>query len=208
MELEQLKNIWTGAAAPQDKKDEYLLSLLNKPSNSPIEKMKRNLRLELITVIVLYSSCVVYYIFAFQGKMIELSGFMLLLGLLFVIYYYRKNKLLNNMQCVACRVKSNLELQLGTLEKYVRFYLLVGNIAFPVTLVIVGFVVLILYPERLPAHKSLFESPSLQRLAIIYLVVALVLSIPVFLLNKWYVNRLYGRHIKKLRELLNEMSDD
>jgi hypothetical protein len=208
MELEQLKNIWTRESGAQDKKDEYLLSLLNKPSNSPIAKMKRNLRLELITVIVLYGACVVYYLFAFHGKMIELSGFMLILGLLFVIYYYRKNKLLNNMQCVACRVKSNLELQLGTLEKYVKFYLLMGNIAFPATMIIVGFVVLILYPERLHTPKTLFQSPSMQRLAIIYLAVMSVLSVVVFFLNKWYVNRLYGRHIKKLRETLNEMSDD
>lgn len=208
MELEQLKNIWTAETGPQDKKDEYLLSLLSKPSNSPIDKMKRNLRAEFIAIIIMYGFCVVYYLFAFQGKLIELSGFMLLLGLLFVVYYYRKNKLLNNMQCVACRVKSNLEQQLGTLEKYVRFYLIAGNVAFPVTMLIVGFVVLILYPERLPKHENLFQSPFLQKLAIIYAVAMVVLLVPVFFLNKWYVNKLYGRHIKKLREILDEMSDD
>ena len=148
MELEQLKNIWTGETGPQGKKDEYLLSLLNKPSNSPIDKMKRNLRSELIAVIILYASAVIYYFFAFEGKLVELSWFMLLLGLSFVFYYYRKNKLLNNMQCVACRVKSNLELQLGTLEKYVRLYLVVGSVAFPVAMLIVGYVTLFFIPGK------------------------------------------------------------
>ena len=204
MELEQLKNIWTAEAGPQLKKNEYLLSLLNKPSNSPIAKMKRNLRQELIAVIILYATAVVYYLFAFQGKLVELSWLMLVMGLAFVFYYYRKNKLLNNMQCVACRVKSNLELQLGTLEKYVRLYLVVGSIAFPVAMLLVGYVTLYLYPERL--HLPL--SAHVQRSAIIYSVTMLVLSVPIFFINKWYVNRLYGRHIKKLREILNEMSDD
>ncbi|HYC30198.1 MAG TPA: hypothetical protein VEB42_15295 [Chitinophagaceae bacterium] len=208
MELEQLKHIWTRETGPQNKKNEYLLSLLDKPSNSPISKMKRNLRAELMGVVILYSACVVYYLFAFHGRMIELSGVMLILGVLFVTYYYRKNKLLNNMQCVYCHVKSNLELQLGTLEKYVRFYLLAGTLAFPVTMIIVGYVTLILYPERLHTPETLLKSAHTQRIAFIYIATMLALSGAGYFLNKWYVNKLYGRHIKKLREILNEMSDD
>jgi hypothetical protein len=208
MELEQLKNIWTSETGPQDKKNADLLSFLNKPSNSPIAKMKRNLRFELIAVIVLYSLSIVYYFFAFEGKMVELSWFMMLIGLLFVVYYYRKNKLLNNMQCVACRVKSNLELQLGTLEKYVRFYLMAGNIIFPLSLLIVGYVGFFLFPERLHTPKTLLQSPAMQSLAITYLVVTVVLSVALSFVNKWYVNRLYGRHVKKLKEILSEMKDD
>lgn len=208
MELEHLKNIWTSETGPQDKKNADLLSFLNKPSNSPIAKMKRNLRFELIAVIVLYSLSIVYYFFAFEGRMIELSWFMMLIGFLFVVYYYRKNKLLNNMQCVACHVKSNLELQLGTLEKYVRFYLLAGNILFPLSMLIVGYVAFFLYPERLQTPKTLFNSPPMQSLAIKYLVVTVILSIVIAFVNKWYVNRLYGRHVKKLKQILSEMKDD
>lgn len=208
MELEQLKNIWTRDTGQQDKKNEDLLQLLNKPSNSPIAKMKRNLRFELIAVIILYGLTVVYYFFAFEGRMKELSWFMLLLGGFFVVYYYMKNKLLNNMQCVACRVKSNLELQLGTLEKYVRFYLIAGNVIFPLSLLFVGYVGFFLYPERLHSPKTLLGSPAMQSLAIKYLIATVVLSIAVYFLNKWYVNRLYGRHVKKLKEILSEMKDD
>lgn len=208
MELEQLKNIWTKDTGPQDKKNEDLLQLLSKPSNSPIAKMKRNLRFELITVIILYSFTVIYYFFAFEGRMVELSWFMMALGLIFVIYYYRKNKLLNEMQCVACRVKSNLELQLTTLEKYVRFYLIAGNIIFPLSLLVVGYVGFFLYPERLSTPKSLLQSPAMQSLAIKYMVAVVFLTIGIFFLNKWYVNRLYGRHVKRLREILSEMKDD
>ena len=208
MELEQLKNIWTNDTGPKDKKNEDLLHLLSRPSNSPIANMKRNLRWELIAVIILYGLTVVYYFFAFEGRMVELSWFMMAIGVFFVIYYYRKNKLLNEMQCVSCRVKSNLELQLKTLEKYVRFYLVAGNILFPLSLLFVGYVGFFLYPERLNTPKTLMQSPAMQNLAIKYAVVTVFLSIGVFFLNKWYVNRLYGRHIKKLKEILIEMKDD
>jgi uncharacterized membrane protein len=208
MELEQLKDIWTQGAGRHDKKNEELLQLLTRPSNSPIAKIKRNLRFELVAVIILYSLSVTYYLFAFDGKMRELSWFMLTIGIFFLVYYYMKNKLLNNMQCVACRVKSNLELQLGTLEKYVRFYLVSGNIVFTLALLYVGYVGFFLYPERLNTPKTLMQSPALQNLAIKYLVMTVILSVAVFFLNKWYVNKLYGRHVKKLRQILSEMKDD
>lgn len=207
MELEQLKNIWPKETGTGQKQDDYLVSLLGKRSNGPIAKMKRNLMWELIAVIVLYGGGIIYYFFAFEGRMVEISWFMLFLGLLFIVYYYRKNKLLNNMQCVACQVKSNFEMQLGTLEKYVRFYLVAGNIILPVTLLIVGYVAIVLYPERAHIPRSIWNSGSLRQLAIGYLVVSVILSILIFYLNKWYVNRLYGQHIEKLKELLKEMKE-
>lgn len=207
MELDQLKNIWQKEPAPEQKQDEYLLSLLAKKSNSPIAAMKRNLRAELISIIVLYTLSIFYYFFAFGGRMAELSWFMLVVAIVFVVYYYRKNKLLNNMQCVACQVKSNLELQLGTLEKYVRFYLIAGNILAPVTMVTVGYVVFILYPQRMHLTKLVSNDPEMQRIAIVFVIVMALMSVGIFFLNKWYVNRLYGRHIKKLKSMLSEMSD-
>ena len=67
--------------------------------------------------------------------MSEVSWFMLFIGLLFVLYYQRKNKLLNEMECLSCQVKSNLQTQTTTLEKYIRFYLLGGTALAPVSLV-------------------------------------------------------------------------
>ena len=205
MELEQFKNIWEKDTPAQQKKDEYFLSLMGKRSNSPIARMKRNLRCELIVVIILYTFVVTYYFVAFGGKMAELAWLMLIVGFGFLVYYYRKNKLLNNMQCVSCHVKSNLELQLGTLEKYVKFYLLAGNILFPVAMAITGYVSLVLYPARRGVPDTPGNDAHIREVAIWYIIIAIVLSIGAYFLNKWYVNRLYGRHIKKLKEILKEM---
>lgn len=205
MELEQFKNIWDKDAAPEQKKGEYFISLLRKRSNSPIARIKRNLRAELIVILVLYSVGVTYYFLAFEGKMAEIAWFMLVIGLLFLVYYYFKNKLLNNMQCVSCHVKSNLELQLGTLEKYVKFYLLAGIILLPVTMLFVGYVSIILYPERLGNPPGPGVYVERNQTIIVLIVLTVILSVISYFLNKWYINRLYGRHIKKLKEILKEM---
>jgi hypothetical protein len=204
MELEQLKNLWPKEMGTAQKQDEYLLSLLSKRSNSPIAKMKRNLRWELIAMIVLYTGGIMYYFYAFEGRMVEIAWLMLALGLIYLVYYYYKNRLLNKMQCVACQVKSHLELQLGTLEKYVRFYLMAGNILFPLALLAVGYVGMILYPERIHSLNTI-DTPYVQQFAIKYLLMTAALSVGVYFLNKWYVNRLYGRHIAKLKEMLRDM---
>lgn len=205
MELDQLKNIWPRDNAAPPKQDDYLLSLLNKRSNSPIAIMKRNLLMELIGVVILYSFAIVYYFLAFNGQMSEIAWFMLAVALVFVVYYYKKNKLLNNMQCVSCHVKSNLELQLGTLEKFVRFYLVAGNILMPAAMLTVGYIGIILYPHRLQPLKNISYSTSF---IITYLTITAVLTVAAFFVNKWYVNRLYGRHIKKLKEILHELKED
>lgn len=207
MELDELKNIWQKEPEPRQNQDQYLLSLLARRSNSPIAAMKRNLLWELVAVIVLYSGSIIYYFFAFGGKMAELSWFMLIVGLIFVAYYYRKNKLLNSMQCVACQVKSNLELQLGTLEKYVRFYLIAGNVLAPVAMLAVGYMVFVQYPQRLDMPKTIWNDKYIQLVALIYFIVMALLCVGIFFLNKWYVNKLYGRHIDRLKKMLKELSD-
>ena len=109
------------------------------------------------------------------------------------------------MQCVSCHVKSNLELQLGTLEKYVKFYLLAGIILVPVTMLFVGYVSIILYPERLGKTSIPGLSADAYQTGIFLLILTAFLSVGSYFLNKWYINRLYGRHNKKLKEILKEM---
>src|SRR5687767_7979206 len=152
MELDNLKEVWKGWDEKQipSSTSAEILGMVNKKSQSPIAKMKRNLLLELILVIVLYGACITYYFFAFEGKLTEISWFMLGMALFFIGYYYRKNKLLNEMQCVSCQVKSNLQRQVSTLEKYVRFYLIAGTLLVPVAAL---FFVWLIY-EKMPVPRK------------------------------------------------------
>jgi hypothetical protein len=203
MELEQLKELWGSAVPVKETNENDLQQMLRQKSKSPIAKMKRNLLIELVFIIVLYVYVAVYYFINFKGGVLSIAWMMIAVALLFIVYYYKKRKLLNQMECVSCEVKSNLSMQLQTLEKYTRLYLIAGTALFPVALIFTGLVTFFYSPE---ITKANIKDPAFFWITLGMLVfVAIVLTIPMYFINKWYVNKLYGQHVKKLKDILNEM---
>ena len=199
MELDNLKEVWqadAGNTLPGIKED--ILLMLQKKSRSPIAKIKRNLRGEMMVVVVLYSASIIYYIISNKGRYWELALMLFLMGLLFMFYYYRKNKLLKEMECVTCEVKSNLERQVSMLGKYIRFYFVAGTLLAPIAYFTAGLIVL---------YKSPGFSITGTQFLYWFIGIGIGVSILIYFLNIWYVNKLYGRHLKKLKELLQQMEE-
>ena len=125
------------------------------------------------------------------------------------------------MQCVACEVKSNLKHQLGTLEKYVRFYFVAGTILTPLAYFAAGVITLFHAPEVQPvlvgddpfkADATISQMPIAShignhRFFIFFVSIGVVLTVGSYFLNRWYINKLYGQHIQKLKELLHQMEE-
>jgi len=211
MDLDQLKDIWKGLDEPvagQQGRQE-ILNMLKKRSQGPIAKMKRNLRIELILVIVLYSAMITHYFTAFDHELQSVAWFLLVVGGLFLVYYFLKNKLLNEMQHVSGRVKVHLERQVTTLEKFVRFYLIAGVAMVPVCLAFFG---RIFYNEVEDFSKSsiLFSSgaDTLWKAILAWTLLTVILTILVYFVTIWLLNKLYGRHIGKLKQIIKEMSEE
>jgi hypothetical protein len=206
MELEALKSAWkeVGSSTASTSAQE-LEQMLSKKSKSPIAKLKRNLFWELMVVVVMYGGTIIYYLVQNQTGMLYLALMMAVLGALYGWYYITKRKLLLNMECVTCEVKSNLSTQLITLEKLLKLYLWAGTLLVPVILIISGMIVYFTSP--LPKDAPLSKGPFFIYFFIALLIISLVFTVPVFFLNKWYINLLYGRHVKKLRQIVNEMNE-
>lgn len=205
MELDQLKEMWSDVGQSKTSTSEQeLQAILQKKSKSPIAKMKRNLFIEMLIVVVLYSSSILHYFIKFKGAMLSLAWLMLISGLLYMIYYVRKRKLLNEMECVTCEVRSNLQLQVRTLQKYIWFYLVVGTLLFPFIMLTSG-VIIFLYDPKMQANSA---SISFWPFFLSLLIITAVLTIPMYFLNKWYVRKLYGQHAEKLKQTVNEMSEE
>jgi hypothetical protein len=206
MELEQLKDMWK-EQEPDRPRD--VQPLLNKKSNSPIAKMKKHLVMELSAVILMYGIVIIYFFAAYKGRFSSVSILYLFIGVVFCIYYFKKFKLLKEMECMACQVKTNLSKQLDTLEKYIRFYLIAGTALIPLVLIFFYWFGYTYLPK---GREFFFPQPSetitvLQSIGIFMLIttVATVLS---YYLNKWYIRKLYGKYIDKLKEMLLQMEDD
>ena len=218
MELDSLKDIWKnlGEEDLQPGREVPILSMLQKRSQSTIARLKRNLNRELIAVLIIYS-LTIGYIVMYQGLYSELAVLLALVGGAFLFYYYRKSKLLKQMQCVACEVKSNLKQQLVTLEKYVRFYFVAGTILTPLAYFAAG--IIILYNESTPSLKGIPLEDSVanmpitttvtnHRFFILFVSMGAVLTVGSYFLNRWLIGKLYGQHIQKLKDLLQQMEEE
>jgi Flp pilus assembly protein TadB len=207
MELEQLKDMWKEqdqVSSPID-----FQPILGKKSKSPIAIMKRHLNFELFFVLVSYGLVIAFYLIAFSGRFAVVAGMYIVIGLLFCLYYYKKYRLLNDMECMACQVKSNLGQQVKTLERYVRFYWLAGTAILPIIMI---FFYWFEYTFLSPGGAHIFMLPSetvsmpasLGNLAI-WITIATIAG---YYVNRWYVKKLYGKHIDKLKQMLLQMEDE
>ena len=219
MELDSLKDIWKNLDEEdlRPARDENIQGMLQKRSQGSIAKLKRNLNRELAAIVILYSLMIGYYVFAWHGRYWELSVLLFVIGAAFVFYYYHKNKLLKEMQCVTCEVKSNLKHQLTTLEKYVRFYFIAGTILTPLAFFAGGTIVFF----KTPPSQTGFVDPSTivdaqlpvvthvanHRFFLTFAIIGIALAVGIYFLNRWYVNKLYGQHIQRLKELLMQMEE-
>jgi 4-hydroxybenzoate polyprenyltransferase len=209
MELDQWKEIWKEEGESLSKDARKLKLLLEKKSNSPVAKMKRNLKMELWLIIISYGAMILFYFIAFKGQLSEVSWFMLFIGLLFVAYYQRKNKLLSEMECLSCQVKSNLQKQTTTLEKYIRFYLIAGTALAPVSLLF--FAWLFNVKRRTNTNYNILYPSAdnpVWKVALAWVLLTVIITILFYFMNKWYVRKLYGKHVEKLKEVLSEMEGD
>ncbi|HMO31363.1 MAG TPA: hypothetical protein PKE63_10460 [Lacibacter sp.] len=206
MELDELKGIWKEAAAATPvASGEQLHEMLQQRSRSPIAKMKRNLRWELAVLIALYAWVITDAFLRYSGGMLSLAWLLVIIGLAFLGYYYKKMQLLRRMECVTCEVKSNLQQQVQMLEKYVRLYLVVGTALLPVVVLIAGLIGYF-YAPTTPSGPDLRRDPAFFLIFLGALVViGAVLTVPVWFINKWYIRKLYGQHIDKLKAVLAEM---
>jgi hypothetical protein len=163
---------------------------------------------------VIYVIFIAYYALNKHGRYWEIAVLLGLVGIGFVFYYYHKNKLLKSMQCVACEVKSNLQTQLHTLEKYVRFYFIAGTLLTPLLYYITGLIILY---KQTPHHYSsellgtrvqpMLNTVQDHQYFTEFLVGGAVITVLIYFANKWYVKKLYGQHISHLKELLRQMDE-
>jgi hypothetical protein len=210
MELESLKYIWRSQETPPAPEPDRsaMLALLEQRSRGPVARMRRNLVGEGILLLITYIPGILCYILEFEGRLSAMSWLLGLLALAFGAYYYRKYRLLSQMQCVTCQVRSNLSRQVKTLKKYTRFYLLAGTGVIPVTFFLAYAIIRWKLPSAGSALYFRLHPMPWWANPIYWMILLVPVTIGSYFANAWYVNKLYGRHIKKLQDLLREMETE
>jgi len=210
MELESLKYIWHSLEAPpvseQDRR--AILATLGRRSQAPVARMRRNLIGEGILLLAAYTPAFFCFLLGFDGRLTVLSWLFVGMAAIFFAYYYRKYQLLNEMQCPTWPIKSNLARQVDTLKKYTRFYLFAGTAMVP----LMYFLSYVIIRSKLPnatsaLYQRLHPTPWWAS-PFFWLILLIPMTFCIYFVNAWYINRQYGRHIKKLQELLRELDSE
>jgi len=202
MELDKLKQLWNDSSnSSLPINEEGLSQILSNRSRRPIALIKRNLKLELLFVILSYGFIIWLISNQVSRNLLYFDIILLVVtGILFFIYARFKYKLLNKMECVSCEVKSNLSLQLNSLEKLVKLYFKFGNIGVIFIYLIAGAI------SYIEAEGETVLFPQALEI-VIFLSIGAVLAIINYYFSRWYLFKLYGKHIQKLKKILYEMDE-
>ncbi|HET6256354.1 MAG TPA: hypothetical protein VFE32_19930 [Puia sp.] len=210
MELESLKYIWHSLEAPPAREQDRraLLAMIQKRSQAPVTRMRRNLIGEGILLLIAYIPAILCFLLGFEGRLAAISWLFILILAFFFAYYYRKYQLLSKMQCPTCQLRSNLARQVGTLKRYTRFYLMAGTGMVPLTYLLSYLIIRWKLPSGFPPVYERLHPSHWWATPIFWLVLLIPMTIGMYYLNACYINRLYGRHIKKLQDLLQELDSE
>lgn len=201
MELEELKSLWNNSQQPYQPKDPREIALmLHGKSKSIVDKLKRNVWLDLGITLCTSLALLVYAMTLPSGAFKWTSVSILFTLLLYPVYYIKKLAVLNRFVSSDNNIRTNIEGLISTLSGYLGFYSKSYIILYPVFFVLfLVFIGIELGTERFLQHiQRPVTIVSLLMAAVIYYIISTRIV-------KWILNKLYGKHLAKLQTLLNDI---
>jgi len=201
MELEELRSIWKNNEPGFQRKDETeIASMLTGRSLTIIDKLKRNVRFELIFALAVSVCLLIYALTLPSGKLKWTSIAILLMCMGYTSYYIKKIILLNRFDPTKENIRANLVSLINKLSGYLKFYRRSYTVLYPVFFCL-GLIFGALEREPSQSLDSQFKPVTLLYLVIMAGVLYLLST---WLIN-WYLKKLYGNHLEKLKSLLHDI---
>lgn len=200
MELENLKTIWNSTPSFHSKDEREIASMLNRTSQSVVNKLKRNVWLEMIFTLVTGVSLLAYAIMLENGSLKWTSVSLLAVFILYSIYNTKKLLLLNRFDPGKSNLKETLERLVDDLTGYLRFYKRSYAILYPTYFLLM--LLFALLERGTDEFVRVVNKPEI----ILYLVGTGVLFFVCSIwFTGWYLRKMYGDHLQKLKDLLQDL---
>ena len=202
MELEDLKSIWKSSEPVfQPKNEQEIAMMLKGRSISIINKLKRNVWFELVFTIVVSVALLIYALSLQRGAMKWTSISLLLMCLASTIYYVKKLLVLNRVQRINENLHDTISFLITNLTGYLKFYKNSYTVLYPIY-----FFLGLLFSVMERGTGNFVEFLS-KPITIIYL---LFMAGVFFFISswfaRWFLKKLYGDHLEKLKSILNELN--
>jgi hypothetical protein len=201
MELEELKSIWKNSEpAFQPKGETEIASMLKGKSVSIIDKLKRNVWFELIFTIVVSIALLLYALLLPSGAYKWLSISFILMCLAYTFVYVKKLILLNRFNPANENIRANLVSLIENVSSYLKFYKRSYAVLYPVY-----FCLGLLFAGIERGAEAFFENVTRPRTMLILTAMAALFFFLSTKVANWYLKKLYGNHLEKLKSLLSDI---
>lgn len=201
MELDELKSIWRSGDTEFQPKDEREIALmLKRRSVSIIDKLERNVWFELILTLVIGIALLVYALTLPSGAIKWVSISLLTVYCVTTFTYVKKIRLLRSFNPVEKNLRASLTALIETLSGYITFYQRSYTILYPLF-----FCLMLLFIGIERGAASFFDNLVKPVTLFSLLCVAGVYYLTSAWFAKWYLKKLYGDHVEKLKSLLNDI---
>lgn len=199
-ELNDLKSIWKKQAGFNRKDETEIAQMLKGRSKTLITRLKRNVWYELIFTLICMVGLGGYALNLDGGALVWTILALLCLLLIYTGYYVKKLILLNQYDQSAENLKANLTNLLSRLDAYMTFYKRSYTILYPFFFAL-G-IIFGLLESGTDRFMEKFQSPLYT---VSFIVLSIVFLIGIYTITDWYMKKLYGNHIEKLKSLLAEL---
>jgi Ca2+/Na+ antiporter len=200
MELDDLKSIWKDQPAFEAKDAAQIADMLKKKSNSIASRLKRSVWFEL-TVTLVATVLMFLYVLTLPGGYVQyFFSFAIVVFVAYLVYYVKKLSVINKFQHGDGNLKETIEKLVATLTVYLKFYRRSYSLLYPISFVVglgLGAV------QR--GFDNFFQALLQPR---VFLPILGVLGLFIFAatwFTTWYLKKLYGNHVEKLKEILKDL---
>lgn len=199
-ELDDLKSIWKQQKSFEPKGEAELARMTKGSSNTLVSKLKRNVWFELIFTLACLTGLGLYSLSLQAGALMWTILSLLVLLFAYSFYYIKKIMLLNQFNPADENIKDNLSHLVERLDVYMKFYKRSYAILYPVF-----FALGILFGALESGFDRFVHKFENLLYTISFIILSLVFMVGVYTLTNWYLKKLYGNHIDKLKSLLAEL---
>ena len=201
MEIEDLKDIWKKQSEGFRRKDETVLAtMLKGRSRSIITRLKRNVWFELIFTFLGGLGLLAYALTIPAGALKWTSISILILFGIYSLYYVKKLRLLHEFSTANEDLRANLQRLTVSLTGYLKFYKRSYAILYPIY-----FFLGLLFTAIEQGMIGFLNKITKPAIFIPLLLGAFLFFVCSTWLTSWYLRKLYGNHLEKLKGLLREL---
>ncbi|RYU76700.1 hypothetical protein [Hymenobacter persicinus] len=204
MDLHDFRRQWQQQPTPAGcAADEAALrALLTESPTSPVTRMLRNARHEIIWTIITVGLTLAGLLFVGLPWIRPLGVLLLTSAVLMGYYYYHKLRALSRLGTTDGPLRGQVARQLRTLRRLLRLYYRLTM----ATLVVMGSFLLFSAYTHLP-HLFRGDARTLWQQSLWLALTALVTGLLVHWLTRYHLQHQYGRHLDRLEGVLRELEE-